>query len=74
MWSNHRALKIKNILIMCISSIRRSMGLIKLQEHDMNVLGIFSPKIVLRLVKPISLSSLERLTRICSFAKFMLMK
>jgi hypothetical protein len=42
MWSNHRALKIKNILTMCISSIRRSMGLSKLLEHDMNALGIYS--------------------------------
>jgi hypothetical protein len=71
MSSNHRALKIKNILIMCISFIRRSMGLSRLLEHGMNVLEIFSPKMVLRLVKPILLSSLERLTRIYSFAKFM---
>jgi hypothetical protein len=33
----------------------------------------FSPKMVLRLVKPILLSSLDRLTRIYSFAKFMSM-
>jgi hypothetical protein len=39
----------------------------------LNVLGIFSLKIVFRLVKPILLSSLERLTRIYSFAKFMSM-
>jgi hypothetical protein len=70
---NHWALKIKNILPMYTSSIRRSMGLSKLLEHGMNVLGIFSPKTVLRLVKPILLSSLERLTRIYSFAKFMSM-
>jgi hypothetical protein len=73
MWSNHRALKSKNILIMCISSTRRSMSLNKLLEHGMNVLRIFSPKTVLRLVKPILLSSLERLTGIYSFSKFMLM-
>jgi hypothetical protein len=73
MWSNHRALKSKNVLIMFISSIRRSMGLSKLLEHGMNALEIFSPKIILRLVKPILLSSLERLTRIYSFAKFMSM-
>jgi hypothetical protein len=48
------------------------MGLSKLLEHDMNALWIFSPIMVLRLVKPILLSSLERLTRICSFAKFIL--
>jgi hypothetical protein len=47
------------------------MGLSRLLEHGMNVLEIFSPKMVLRLVKPILLSSLERLTRIYSFAKFM---
>jgi hypothetical protein len=49
------------------------MGLSKLLEHGMNALGIFSPKIVLRLVKLIILSLLERLTKICSFAKFMSM-
>jgi hypothetical protein len=49
------------------------MGLSKLLEHGMNGLAIFSLKIVLRLVKPILLSSLERLTRIYSFAKFMSM-
>jgi hypothetical protein len=73
MWSNHRALKIKNILTTCISFISHSMGLSKLLEHGMNALGILSLKMVLRLVKPILLSSLERLTRIYSFAKFMSM-
>jgi hypothetical protein len=73
MWSNHRVLKIKNILIMYIRSIRPSMGLSKLLEHGMNDLGIFSPKTILRLVKLILLSSLERLTRIYSFAKFVSM-
>jgi hypothetical protein len=42
-------------------------------KHGMNALGVFSPKMVLRLVKPILLSSLERLVRIYSFAKFMSM-
>jgi hypothetical protein len=70
---HHQALKIKSILTMCTSSITRSMGLSKLLEHGMNVLGIFSPKTVLRLVKPILLYSLERLTMIYLFAKFMLM-
>jgi hypothetical protein len=73
MSSNNWALKIKNILTMFISSIRRSMGLSKLLEHGMNALGIFSPKIVSKLLKPILLSSLERLRRIYSFAKFMSM-
>jgi hypothetical protein len=49
------------------------MGLSKLLEHGMNALGIFSPKIVLKLVKLTLLSSLERLTNIYSFAKFILM-
>jgi hypothetical protein len=49
------------------------MGLSKLLEHGMNDLGIFSPIMVLRLAKPILLSSLEMLTMICLFAKFMLM-
>jgi hypothetical protein len=49
------------------------MDLSKFLEYGMNVLGIFSPKIVLRLVKPILLSSVERLTNIYSFVKFMLM-
>jgi hypothetical protein len=70
---NHRALKIKNIITLCISSIRRSMGLSKLLEHGMNDLGIFSPKTVLRLVKLILISSLERLIKIYSFAKFISM-
>jgi hypothetical protein len=73
MWSNHWALKIKNILTMSISSIRCSMGISKLVKHGMNDLGIFSPKTLLRLVKPNLLSSLQRLTRIYSFPKFMLM-
>jgi hypothetical protein len=49
------------------------MGLSKLLEHSMNDLVIFSLIIVLRLAKPILLSSLERLTRMYSFAKFMSM-
>jgi hypothetical protein len=49
------------------------MGLNKPLEHGMNDLGIFSPIMVLRLTKLILLSSLERLTRIYSFAKFMSM-
>jgi hypothetical protein len=47
MWNNLRTLKMKNILTMYINSIRHSMGLSKLQEHDMNVLGIFLLKIIL---------------------------
>jgi hypothetical protein len=49
------------------------MGLSKLLENGMNVSGIFSPRMVSKLVKLILLYSLERLTRIYSFAKFMSM-
>jgi hypothetical protein len=48
-------------------------GLSKLLEHGMNDLGIFSPKTVLRLAKPILHFSLKRLTSVYSFAKSMLM-
>jgi hypothetical protein len=60
MWSNHRALKMNNILTMYTNSIRRSMGLSKLQVHGMNALGIFLLKIVLGLVRQIPHSSLEK--------------
>jgi hypothetical protein len=69
MWSNHRALKMKNILTMYTSSIRCFMGLRNHLEHHMNVLGIFSLKMILRLIKPVLLFSLERLIKIYSFAK-----
>jgi hypothetical protein len=49
------------------------MRLCKILEYDMNDLGISSLKMVLRLVKLILLSSLERLIKTYSFAKFMLM-
>jgi hypothetical protein len=49
------------------------MRLCKILEYDMNDLGISSLKMVLRLVKSILLSSLERLIKTYSFAKFMLM-
>jgi hypothetical protein len=63
----------KSILITYLSSIRHSMRLCKILEYDMNDLGISSLKMVLRLVKLILLSSLERLIKTYSFAKFMLM-
>jgi hypothetical protein len=59
MWSNHLALKVKDILTMSINSIRRSMGLSKHQEHGMNALGTSLLKMVLELVRPTLLSSLE---------------
>jgi hypothetical protein len=40
-------LKMKNILIMCINSIRCSTGLSKHLEHDMNALETFSLTMVL---------------------------
>jgi hypothetical protein len=40
-WSNHPALKVKNILTMSINSIRCSMGLSKPHEHGMNALRTF---------------------------------
>jgi hypothetical protein len=41
MWSNPLASRMIGIPTMSISSLRRSMGLSKLQEHDMNALEIF---------------------------------
>jgi hypothetical protein len=46
----------KNILTMYTNSIRRFMGLNKLQEHGMNALEIFLLKMVLGLVRRILLS------------------
>jgi hypothetical protein len=59
-WSNHPALKVKNILTMSINSIRRSMSLSKHEEHGINVIGTSLLKIVLVLVRPTLLSSLEK--------------
>jgi hypothetical protein len=61
MWSNHPALKVKDILTIFINSIRRSMGLSKHQDHGMNALGTSLLKMVLGLVKPTLLSSLEKM-------------
>jgi hypothetical protein len=60
MWSNHPALKVKNILTMSINFIRCTMGLSKHQEYGMNDLEIFLLKMVLGLVRPTLLSSLEK--------------
>jgi hypothetical protein len=49
------------------------MGLSKHQEHGMNALGTFSLKMVLRLVKHVQLSLLERWAKICLYDKYMLM-
>jgi hypothetical protein len=49
------------------------MGLNKLQEHDMNGLGIFLLKIVLGLVRRIPHSSLEKWAKIYLYDKYILM-
>jgi hypothetical protein len=59
MWNNLWALKMKNILTMYTNSKRCFMNLNKLQEHDMNALGIFVSKMVLGLLRRIPYSSLE---------------
>jgi hypothetical protein len=56
-----------------INSIKRSMGLSKHQEHSMNVLGTFLLKMVLGLVRPTLLSSLQKWVKICLYAKSILM-
>jgi hypothetical protein len=48
------------------------MGLSKHQEHGMNALGTFLLKMVLGLVRPTLLSSLEKWVKICLYAKSML--
>jgi hypothetical protein len=73
MWNNHPTLKVKNILIMSLNSIRRSMTLSKHQEHGMNALGTFLLKMILRLIKSTLLSSLEKWVKICLYAKSILM-
>jgi hypothetical protein len=49
------------------------MGLSKYQEHSMNGLGTSLLKIVLGLIMPTLLSSLEKWVKIYLYAKFMLM-
>jgi hypothetical protein len=73
MWSNHPDLKVNDILTTSLNTIRRSMGLSKHQEHGMNVLGTSLLKMVLGLVRPTLLSSLEKWVKICLYAKSMLM-
>jgi hypothetical protein len=67
------ALKVKSILTMSINSIWRSMSLTKHQEHGKNVLEIFLFTMVLGLVRPILLSSLEKWEKICLYVKYTLM-
>jgi hypothetical protein len=49
------------------------MGLSKYQEHGMNALGTSLLKIVLGLVRPTLLSSLEKWVKICLYVKSILM-
>jgi hypothetical protein len=58
---------------MFISSLRRSMGLSKLQEHGMNALEIFLFRMISRLGKLILLSLLRLIMVICLYAKYMSM-
>jgi hypothetical protein len=58
---------------MCISSLRRSMDLSKLQEHCMNALDISLFLMLSRSGKLILLFSLRLVMVICLFAKYMSM-
>jgi hypothetical protein len=49
------------------------MGSNKPQEHDMNACETFLSLMASKSVKPILLSLLRLLQKICSYAKFMLM-
>jgi hypothetical protein len=73
MWSNHPTLKVNDILTMSIKSIRHSMGLSKHQEHGMNALETSLLQMVLGLVRPTLLSSLEKWVKIYLYAKSILM-
>jgi hypothetical protein len=55
MWSNLRSLKMKKIPTIYTNSIRHSMGLSKLLEHDMSAFEIFSLTMILGSVKPTQL-------------------
>jgi hypothetical protein len=67
------ALRMTGILIMYISSLRRSMDLCKPQEHGMNALEIFLFLVLSWLGKPIPLLSQRLVMVIFLFAKFMSM-
>jgi hypothetical protein len=67
------ALKVNDILTMSINSISHSMGLSKQQEYGMNALGTFLLKMILGLVRPTLLSSLEKWVNIYLYDKSMLM-
>jgi hypothetical protein len=65
--------RMTGISTMSITSLRRSMGLSKPQEHGMNDLEIFLFLMLSRSGKPILLFSLRPTTVICLYAKYMLM-
>jgi hypothetical protein len=67
------ASRMTGIPTMFISSLRRSMGLSKLQEHGMDALEIFSFPMLSRSGKWILLFSLRHVMVICLFAKYMSM-
>jgi hypothetical protein len=62
-----------SISTMFISSLRRSMGLSKHQEHDMNALEILLFLMLSRSGKLILLFSLRHVMVICLYAKYILM-
>jgi hypothetical protein len=67
------ALRMTGIPTMSISSLRRSIGLSKLQELGMNALDILSFLMLSRLGKLILLSLLRLAMVICLYAKYMSM-
>jgi hypothetical protein len=73
MLSNLPALKIVSTLTMFINSQRRFMSSSKPQEHGINACEIFLSLMASKSVKPILLSLLKPLKKICLYAKFMLM-
>jgi hypothetical protein len=73
MLSNLPALKIVSTLTMFINSQRRFMGSNKPQEYGMNACEISLSLMVSKSEKPILLSLLKPLQKICLYAKFTLM-
>jgi hypothetical protein len=69
--SNLPALKIVSTLTMFISSQRRFIGLSKPQEHGKNACETFLSLMASKPAKPILLSLLKLLQKICLHAKFM---
>jgi hypothetical protein len=72
MLSNLSTFKIVSTLTMFINSQMRFMGSSKPQEHGMNACEISLSLMASKSVKPILLSLLKPLQKICLYAKFML--